>query len=159
LSEKLADEVVRIAEQMYLDGVADVEGIQDIVEKVLIENGTPERRKRTSVPREKALPRASPTPSSARRLACFRNTQRQGLADQRKRQHPEVINGLNNYIREAFTKNYWLHEVYPDEVRNAHMSGDIPHPRPGLLRPLLRRLGPATDPDAGLRRRTGQGGI
>ena len=35
------------------------------------------------------------------------------------------INGLNNYVREAFTKNYWLHEIYPDEIRNAHLSGDI----------------------------------
>jgi len=38
-AEKLADKVVRIAEQRYSDGVADVEGIQDIVEKVLIEAG------------------------------------------------------------------------------------------------------------------------
>ena len=35
------------------------------------------------------------------------------------------INGLNNYVREAFTKNYWLHEIYPEEIRNAHLSGDI----------------------------------
>ena len=34
------------------------------------------------------------------------------------------INGLNNYVREFFTKNYWLHEVYPAEVREAHESGD-----------------------------------
>ncbi len=35
------------------------------------------------------------------------------------------INGLNNYVREAFTKNFWLHEVYPDDVRNAHLAGDL----------------------------------
>jgi ribonucleoside-triphosphate reductase len=34
------------------------------------------------------------------------------------------VNGLNNYIREAFTKKYWLYEIYPEEVRDAHMSGD-----------------------------------
>ena len=38
-SEKLADEVVKIAELQYPDGIAEVEGIQDIVVKVLIENG------------------------------------------------------------------------------------------------------------------------
>ena len=32
-SEKLADEVVKIAELQYPDGIAEVEGIQDIVEK------------------------------------------------------------------------------------------------------------------------------
>jgi len=35
------------------------------------------------------------------------------------------INGLNNYIREAFTKNYWLHEIYPEDIRNAHLNGEI----------------------------------
>ena len=30
-SERLADEVIRIAEQKYPDGIAEVEGIQDIV--------------------------------------------------------------------------------------------------------------------------------
>jgi ribonucleoside-triphosphate reductase len=34
------------------------------------------------------------------------------------------VNGLNNYVREVFTKNYWLHEIYPHEVREAHESGD-----------------------------------
>ena len=34
------------------------------------------------------------------------------------------VNGLNNYIREAFTKKYWLYEIYPEEVRDAHISGD-----------------------------------
>ncbi|OPZ86576.1 MAG: Anaerobic ribonucleoside-triphosphate reductase [Firmicutes bacterium ADurb.Bin419] len=34
------------------------------------------------------------------------------------------VNGLNNYIRETFTKKYWLHEIYPTEVREAHENGD-----------------------------------
>ena len=33
------------------------------------------------------------------------------------------INGMNNYIREAFTRRYWLNEVYPFEIREAHQSG------------------------------------
>jgi ribonucleoside-triphosphate reductase len=37
LSETLAEEVVRMADQKYPNGIAEVEGIQDIVEKVLIE--------------------------------------------------------------------------------------------------------------------------
>lgn len=35
------------------------------------------------------------------------------------------INGMNNYVRETFTKQYWLHEVYPEEVRRAHSEGDM----------------------------------
>lgn len=35
------------------------------------------------------------------------------------------IAGMNNYIRETFTKQYWLHEIYPDKIRDAHLSGDL----------------------------------
>jgi ribonucleoside-triphosphate reductase len=35
------------------------------------------------------------------------------------------IAGLNNYVREAFTKSYWLNEIYPDNIRNLHNSGAI----------------------------------
>jgi ribonucleoside-triphosphate reductase len=34
------------------------------------------------------------------------------------------VNGLNNYVREFFTRSYWLHEVYSAEVSDAHESGD-----------------------------------
>lgn len=35
------------------------------------------------------------------------------------------INGMNNYVREAFTKQYWLHNVYGERIRNAHVNGDM----------------------------------
>ena len=39
LAEKLTEQVLVLAEQKYPNGVADVEGIQDLVEKILIEAG------------------------------------------------------------------------------------------------------------------------
>ncbi|MDR1776103.1 MAG: ribonucleoside triphosphate reductase [Actinomycetes bacterium] len=35
------------------------------------------------------------------------------------------INGLNNYVREAFTQQYWLDQVYTRAVAAAHRAGDI----------------------------------
>ena len=35
------------------------------------------------------------------------------------------VAGLNNYVRESFTKNYWLNEIYPQEVKEAHESGAL----------------------------------
>lgn len=35
------------------------------------------------------------------------------------------IQGLNNYIASEISKQYWLNKVYPAEVRNAHLNGDI----------------------------------
>ena len=35
------------------------------------------------------------------------------------------IQGLNNYIASNVSKNYWLNKIYPDEIKNAHLSGAI----------------------------------
>ncbi|HOW38013.1 MAG TPA: ATP cone domain-containing protein, partial [Bacillota bacterium] len=53
LSETLAEEVVRMADQKFPNGIAEVEGIQDIVEKVLIENGHAKTAKAYILYREK----------------------------------------------------------------------------------------------------------
>lgn len=125
-SEKLADEVIRIAEQQYPDGTAEVEGIQDIVEKVLIESGHAKTAKAYILYREK---RRSARESNAL-IGATINMFTEYLNDRdwqinENANTQKSINGLNNYIREAFTKNYWLHEIYPDEIRNAHLSGEI----------------------------------
>ncbi|NLT14301.1 MAG: ribonucleoside triphosphate reductase [Clostridiales bacterium] len=126
LAEKLADEVVHIAEQQYTDGVAEVEGIQDIVEKVLIENGHAKTAKAFILYREKRRASRESNALIGATISMFseylndRDWQINENANTQK-----SINGLNNYIREAFTKNYWLHEVYPEEIRKAHSSGDI----------------------------------
>ena len=126
ISEKLADEVVRIAEEQFPDGIADVEGIQDIVEKVLIKAGHAKTAKAFILYREK---RRSARESNAL-IGATINMFTEYLNDKdwqinENANTQKSINGLNNYIREAFTKNYWLHEIYPEEIRNSHLSGDI----------------------------------
>lgn len=125
-AEKLGNEVVRIAELTYPDGIAEVEGIQDIVEKVLIENGHAKTAKAFILYREK---RRSARESNAL-IGATINMFTEYLNDMdwqinENANTQKSINGLNNYIREAFTKNYWLHEIYPEEIRNAHLNGEI----------------------------------
>ncbi len=125
-SERLADEVVSIAESRYPDGIAEVEGVQDIVEKVLIENGHAKTAKAYILYREK---RRSAREANAL-IGATINMFSEYLEDRdwqinENANTQKSINGLNNYIREAFTKNYWLHEIYPEDVRKAHISGDI----------------------------------
>ena len=100
--------------------------IQDIVEKVLIESGHAKTAKAYILYREK---RRSARESNAL-IGATINMFTEYLNDRdwqinENANTQKSINGLNNYIREAFTKNYWLHEVYPDEIRNAHLSGEI----------------------------------
>ena len=125
-AERLADEVIRLAEEKYPDGIAEVEGIQDIVEKVLIEEGHAKTAKAYILYREKRRAARESNALIGATINMFteylddRDWQINENANTQK-----SINGLNNYVREAFTKNYWLHEVYPDEIRAAHSSGEI----------------------------------
>ncbi len=103
-----------------------VEEIQDLVEGQLMDGGYTEtakayilyRDKRRSVREGKALIDAT--------VALFddylddRTWMIQENANTKK-----SINGMNNYIREAFTRRYWLSEVYPPAIAQAHQEGDI----------------------------------
>ncbi len=125
-SEALADEAIRLADQRYPEGIAEVEGVQDLVEKVLIENGHAKTAKAYILYREK---RRSARESNAL-IGATINMFTDYLNDmdwqvQENANTQKSINGLNNYVREAFTQNYWLHEIYSDEIRESHQSGDI----------------------------------
>ena len=103
-----------------------MEGIQDLVEKILIEAGHAKTAKAFILYREK---RRSARESNAL-IGATINMFSEYLNDRdwqinENANTQKSINGLNNYVREAFTQNYWLHEIYPEEIRNAHLSGDI----------------------------------
>ena len=125
-SEKLADAVIAIAQEKYPDGIAEVEGIQDIVEKVLIEAGHAKTAKAFILYREKRRSARETNALIGATIHMFTeylNDRDWQISENANAQ--KSINGLNNYVREAFTKSYWLHEVYPDEIRNAHQAGEI----------------------------------
>jgi ribonucleoside-triphosphate reductase len=124
-SEQLCKEVLELAEKQFSGEIPDVESIQDLVEKVLIENGHARTAKAFILYREKR--------KSARELNAFVGATIEMFSDylgdkdwniKENANTQKSVNGLNNYIREAFTKKYWLHEIYPTDVREAHESGD-----------------------------------
>ena len=125
LSERLTDEVIRLAEIRYKGGTPDVEGIQDLVEKVLIEAGHAKTAKAYILYREKRRGTREINALIGATIDMFSdylNDRDWGVKENANMQRS--VNGLNNYIREAFTKKYWLYEVYPIDVCKAHESGD-----------------------------------
>ncbi len=125
-SADLTDQAIKMAEIQTNDDVADVEKIQDIVEKVLIENGHAKTAKAYILYREKRRSAREANALIGATINMFSNYL--GDNDWRVKENANAqksINGMNNYIRETFTKQYWLHEIYPDEIRKAHLSGDI----------------------------------
>lgn len=125
-AQYLADQVVEIAQLKYKDRVPEVEDIQDIVEKVLIENGHAQTAKAYILYREKRRGAREINALIGATIEMFGDY----LGDRdwhinENANTQKSVNGLNNYVRETFTKQYWLHEIYPQEVRQAHENGEI----------------------------------
>ncbi|MBQ7668633.1 MAG: ribonucleoside triphosphate reductase [Clostridia bacterium] len=125
-AEDLASEVVKIAEAQFTDKIPDVEEIQDIVEKVLIEHGHAKTAKAYILYREKRKGARETNALIGGTIDMF--SKYLGDKDWLIKENSNMqksINGLNNYVREAFTKMYWLNEVYPEDIRKAHESGEM----------------------------------
>ncbi|MBE5760351.1 MAG: ribonucleoside triphosphate reductase [Clostridiales bacterium] len=125
LAYKLSGEVVDILNEKG-EEIAFVEDIQDTAEKVLIENGHAKTAKAFILYREKRRGARENNALIGATIQMFSD-----YLDDKDWQIKEnanttkSINGMNNYVREAFTKQYWLHEIYPQEVRDAHTKGDL----------------------------------
>ena len=104
-AEALCREVVTIASQKFTDGIAEVEDVQDIVEKVLIENGHARTAKAYILYREKRRGARESNALIGATISMFSNYLKD--ADWKIKENANAqksINGMNNYIRETFTK-------------------------------------------------------
>ncbi|HOG00440.1 MAG TPA: ribonucleoside triphosphate reductase [Clostridia bacterium] len=125
-AQRLSDEVVEYISARTEGGIADVESIQDAAEKILIENGHAKTAKAFILYREKRRGARENNALIGATINMFsdylddKDWQIQENANTQK-----SINGMNNYVRETFTKQYWLHEIYPEDVRQAHVEGDM----------------------------------
>ncbi|MDO5111063.1 MAG: ribonucleoside triphosphate reductase [Clostridia bacterium] len=125
-AEGLCAQVLDMVQLQYGESIVDVEAVQDIVEKVLIENGHARTAKAYILYREKRRGAREANALIGATIEMFSNyLDDQDWKIKENANAQKSINGMNNYIREKFTRQYWLHEVYPEEIRNAHMSGDI----------------------------------
>ncbi len=126
LATELAVKVAQQLDNTYKNVAPTIEQIQDMVEKVLIEEQHAETARAYIRYREKR--------NKSRDLYTLISETQSLFADYLNEEAWEVrenanmqksVNGLNNYVRESFTKKYWLYNIYPQEVREAHESGDI----------------------------------
>ncbi len=105
-------------------GIPTVEEIQNMVEKVLIENRHAQVAKAYILYRETRSQAREANALIVATINLFEDyLQERDWKVKENANMQRSIAGLNNYVREAFTKNYWLNEVYPTEVREAHLSG------------------------------------
>jgi anaerobic ribonucleoside-triphosphate reductase len=133
LANKLAEEVIA---KLSPDSLPTVEGVQDLVEQVLIEHGQASTAKAYILYREQRhkLRNFERTLVDAQKMI----QEYVGRADWRVNENSNMnysLQGLNNHIISAVTSKYWLEEIYPEEIRKAHLEGDFHLHDLGLLAP------------------------
>lgn len=134
LAARLTDEVIKILENRFKQNIPTVENIQDVVEKVLIENGHAKTAKAYILYRKQH----QDIREFKKLFLDIEETVDQyiGRADWRINENSNMgysLQGLNNHISSAVISKYWLNKIYPEEVRNAHINGDFHIHDLGLL--------------------------
>ncbi len=124
-AEYLANLVVKEIEEKFKDRIPEVEDVQDIVEKVLIEKGHAKTAKAYILYRK--------SHQDLREVKGIFDTIQVvedyiGLNDWAIKENANMgfsLQGLNNYITEKLIKNYWLNRIYPEAIRKAHLHAKI----------------------------------
>ena len=123
----ISRQVVGILEVIYKDGrIPTVENVQDLVEKILIENGHAKTAKAFILYRQQhaALRETQTFIKEAIDSIDSYLTQE----DWRVNENANMgysLQGLNNHIAANVTSNYWLNKIYPRYIAEAHREGDF----------------------------------
>jgi len=123
-ARKLTLRVLTLAHELRLGPVPEVEEIQDIVERVLLDSPFNRSAKAYVLYREQhAQIRALATRASVNLVENY--IQKLDWKINENSNMCYSLQGLNNYISADVTSEYWLNRIYPPEVREAHKSGDF----------------------------------
>lgn len=123
-ARKLTLRVLTLAHELRLGPRPEVEEIQDIVERVLLDSPYHKSAKAYILYREQhAQIRAISTKANVDLVDHY--IQKQDWKIKENSNMCFSLQGLNNYISSEVTSEYWLNSIYPHEIRNAHKSGDF----------------------------------
>ena len=123
---ELSNQVVAILEQKFTTQMPTVEDIQDVVEKVLIENGHAKTAKAYIVYRrqqEEKREFRDLLVNAERMIDEYVNDQNWKVNENSNMNYS--LQGLNNHVISAVTSRYWLEKIYPPEIAEAHKNGDL----------------------------------
>jgi ribonucleoside-triphosphate reductase len=135
-AKKVSDQVVaELNSRFGEDGCPTVEEIQDLVEKMLIENGHAQTAKAYILYRKQH--------QDMRELAALLSSadlvdQYLEIEDWRVKENSNMsysLQGLNNYLSSTVIAKYWISRIYPERIADAHFAGDIHIHDLGVLGP------------------------
>ncbi len=125
-SERLCNMVVSELDKKYGElGIPEVEEVQDLVEKILIEEGKAKTAKAYILYRK--------THEELRSVKGLFDTIEAvddylSLSDWMVKENSNMgfsLQGLNNYIATKIITNYWMRRIYPEAIRKSHENVDI----------------------------------
>lgn len=123
-ARKLTLRVLTLAHELRLGPVPEVEEIQDIVERVLLDSPYHTTAKAYIIYREQhAQIRSIATKANVDLVDHY--IQRLDWKIKENSNMCYSLQGLNNYISSDVTSEYWLNKIYPPQIRRAHKSGDL----------------------------------
>jgi len=123
-ARKLTLRVLTLAHELRLGPQPEVEEIQDIVERVLLDSPYYKTAKAYILYREQhAQIRNIATKASVSLVENYIEK-----LDWKVKENSNMsfsLQGLNNYISSDVTSEYWLNRIYPPEIRQAHKEGHL----------------------------------
>lgn len=123
-AKKLTLRVLTLAHELRLGPHPEVEEIQDIVERVLLDSPFHKTAKAYILYREQhSQIRRISTKASIDLVEHY--IQKLDWKIKENSNMCYSLQGLNNYISSDVTTEYWLNSIYPPEIRNAHKTGDL----------------------------------
>ena len=123
-AKRLTLRVLGLAQELRLGPLPEVEEIQDIVERVLLDSPFYQTAKAYILYREQhAQIRSIATKANVDLVDHY--IQRQDWKIKENSNMCYSLQGLNNHISSGITTEYWLNSIYPPEIRHAHRSGDF----------------------------------
>ncbi len=135
-AKKISDAVLaELKSRFGDDGCPTVEEIQDLVEKMLIENGHAQTAKAYILYRKQH--------QDMRELAALLSSadlvdQYLEIEDWRVKENSNMsysLQGLNNYLSSTVIAKYWISRIYPESIAESHFAGDIHIHDLGVLGP------------------------
>ena len=123
-AKKMTLRVLTLAHEMVHTDCPEVEDVQDIVERVLLDSPYYKTAKAYIIYREQhAQIRKITTKAHVEIVENY--VQRMDWKIKENSNMSYSLQGLNNYISSDITAEYWLNRIYPPEVRDAHKNGDL----------------------------------
>ncbi|MFP3912602.1 MAG: ribonucleoside triphosphate reductase [Desulfobacteraceae bacterium] len=123
-ARRMTLKVLTLAHELRLGSTPEVEEVQDVVERVLLDSPFYSTAKAYILYREQH----AQIRNIATRAECDLVEQYVNNLDWKIKENSNMcysLQGLNNFISSQVTSEYWLHRIYPPEIRNAHKQGDF----------------------------------